>query len=135
MAHQRIDWSRLGYPGSKRAFAADEMDVAAWDAFVEHEPEVCFLDIRMPGLRGIDVARRIRSQAQIVFATAHGPRQPGPGGLRGRRGGLPAKPVEPVEPARLAQTVLRLQARLVPTTSAAAAPAPAAASDLPTLPR
>ena len=40
MAHQRIDWSRLGYPGSKRAFAAEEMDVAAWDAFVEHEPEV-----------------------------------------------------------------------------------------------
>ncbi|MBL8303972.1 MAG: response regulator, partial [Ideonella sp.] len=44
----------------------------AWDAFLEHEPQVCFLDIRMPGLSGIDVARRIDANAQVVFVTAHG---------------------------------------------------------------
>jgi len=46
--------------------------VDAWDAFLEHEPEVCFLDVRMPGLTGIEVAQRIRSRAHVVFVTAHG---------------------------------------------------------------
>ena len=45
--------------------------VDAWDAFLEHEPEVCFLDIRMPGLSGIEVAQRIGTQAAVVFATAY----------------------------------------------------------------
>ncbi len=48
--------------------------VDAWDAFLEHEhePEVCFLDIRMPGLTGLDVAQRIGARAHIVFVTAFG---------------------------------------------------------------
>jgi CheY-like chemotaxis protein len=33
--------------------------VDAWDAWLEHEPDLCFLDIRMPGLTGIDVARAL----------------------------------------------------------------------------
>ena len=46
--------------------------VDAWDAFLEHEPAVCFLDVRMPGLTGIEVAQRIGARAQVVFVTAHG---------------------------------------------------------------
>ena len=46
--------------------------VDAWDAFLEHEPDVCFLDVRMPGLTGIEVAQRIRAHAHIVFITTHG---------------------------------------------------------------
>ncbi len=33
------------------AVAANGAD--AWDAFLEHEPAVCFLDIRMPGFSGL----------------------------------------------------------------------------------
>jgi len=46
--------------------------VDAWDAFLEHEPAVCFLDIRMPGLSGIEVAQRIGPRAQVVFVSAFG---------------------------------------------------------------
>ena len=38
----------------------------AWDGFLEHEPEVVFLDIRMPGLSGLDVAQRIEQQIDIA---------------------------------------------------------------------
>ena len=27
--------------------------VEAWDAYLEHEPQLCVLDVRMPGLTGI----------------------------------------------------------------------------------
>jgi DNA-binding LytR/AlgR family response regulator len=43
----------------------------AWDGFLEHEPEVVFLDIRMPGLSGLEVAERIGKLAHIVFVTAY----------------------------------------------------------------
>ena len=100
------------------ATAANGAD--AWDAFLEHEPEVCFLDIRMPGLSGIDVARRIGTQAQIVFATACGDHA-----LAAFDAGAVDYLLKPVDAARLAQTVQRLQAR-----QAAAAPAAPATPDL-----
>lgn len=43
----------------------------AWDGFLEFEPEVVFLDIRMPGLSGLEVARKIGRQAHVVFITAY----------------------------------------------------------------
>ena len=43
----------------------------AWDGFLEHEPEVVFLDIRMPGLSGLEVAERIGDHAHVVFVTAY----------------------------------------------------------------
>ena len=43
----------------------------AWDAFLEYEPQVVFLDIRMPGLSGLEVAERIGKAAHIVFVTAY----------------------------------------------------------------
>jgi DNA-binding LytR/AlgR family response regulator len=43
----------------------------AWDSFLEHSPQVVFLDIRMPGLTGLEVAQRIGSQAHVVFVTAY----------------------------------------------------------------
>ncbi|MFC0252167.1 LytR/AlgR family response regulator transcription factor [Massilia consociata] len=43
----------------------------AWDGFLEHEPDVAFLDIRMPGLSGLEVAERIGDGAHVVFVTAY----------------------------------------------------------------
>ena len=80
--------------------------VDAWDAFLEHEPEVCFLDVRMPGLTGIEVAQRIGGRAHIVFVTAYGDHA-----LAAFDAGAVDYVMKPVEPERLAQTVARLKAR------------------------
>lgn len=37
----------------------------------ENDPDVIFLDIRMPGLTGLEVASRIAKGAHVVFVTAH----------------------------------------------------------------
>ena len=94
-----------------RAVAGNGVD--AWDAFLEHEPEVCFLDIRMPGLSGIEVARRIAGRAQVVFVSAYDDHA-----LAAFDAGAVDYVLKPVRTERLAQTVQRLRAR-------AAAPAPA----------
>ena len=48
--------------------------LAAVAAAVRLQPDVVVLDISMPGLSGIDVARRIRAagcEARVVFLTVH----------------------------------------------------------------
>ncbi len=37
----------------------------------EQRPDVAFLDIKMPGISGIEVARRIAGSCAVVFITAH----------------------------------------------------------------
>jgi len=48
--------------------ASGDTALAAIDAL---RPELVFLDIQMPGLNGIDVARRTRHQPLFVFTTAY----------------------------------------------------------------
>ncbi len=85
-------------------------------ALVQSEhPQIAFLDIKMPGLTGMDVARRIAGVCHIVFVTAYD------------RYALEAFEREavdyllkPVSKERLTQTVQRLKERLesasLPTT-------------------
>ncbi len=40
-------------------------------AIAEHAPEVAFLDIRMPGLSGLEVAQGIEGPTRVVFVTAY----------------------------------------------------------------
>ena len=80
--------------------------VDAWDAYLEHEPQVCFLDIRMPGLSGIDVARRIGARTPVVFVTAFGDHA-----LAAFDAGAVDYLMKPVDPERVAQTVARLHQR------------------------
>lgn len=81
--------------------------VDAWDAWLEHEPQVCFLDIRMPGMTGIEVARRIGGRTPVVFVTAFGDHA-----LAAFDAGAVDYVMKPVDPERLAQAVDRVRARL-----------------------
>jgi len=80
--------------------------VDAWDAFLEHEPDLCFLDIRMPGLSGLDVARRIGTRAAVVFATAYDEHA-----LAAFDAGAIDYLLKPVDSQRLARTIERVRAR------------------------
>jgi DNA-binding LytR/AlgR family response regulator len=44
---------------------------AAVDAVAAHRPDICFLDIRMPVLNGIEAARLIGGETRVVFVTAY----------------------------------------------------------------
>ena len=78
----------------------------AWDAFLEHEPDVAFLDIRMPGLTGLEVAQRIAGRAQVIFVTAYSEHA-----LAAFEAGAIDYLVKPIEPSRLTTALARLKAR------------------------
>jgi DNA-binding LytR/AlgR family response regulator len=104
--HQLLSALRQAWP-ELQVVAEAVNGVEAWDAYLEHEPELCFLDIRMPGLSGIDVARRIGTKAQVVFVTAYDEHA-----LAAFDTGAVDYLVKPIEPERLARTIERLRARL-----------------------
>ena len=39
--------------------------------FEDLRPDVCFLDVRMPGLSGVEAAHHIGGRAHLVFVTAY----------------------------------------------------------------
>jgi DNA-binding LytR/AlgR family response regulator len=54
------------------AICAEAADgVAAVRAMEEHEPDVVFLDIEMPGMSGLEVAKLVNGRCHIVFVTAY----------------------------------------------------------------
>ncbi len=79
----------------------------AVDLFDEHQPQVVFLDVHMPGLSGIDAARYMARRAQIVFVTAYEQYA-----VQAFEQGALDYLVKPFDEARLADTVQRLQQRL-----------------------
>lgn len=44
---------------------------AALEAIDEYSPDVAFLDIKMPGVTGLDVAARLEGDTRVVFVTAY----------------------------------------------------------------
>lgn len=48
-----------------------EDGLAALDALELHRPQVLFLDIRMPGVSGLEVARAAGAGCQVIFVTAY----------------------------------------------------------------
>lgn len=75
--------------------------------FEAHHPDVCFLDVHMPGVSGIEVAQRIGRRAHLVFVTAYDHYA-----VQAFAEGVLDYLVKPVELARLADTVARLKERL-----------------------
>ncbi|MBK9625901.1 MAG: response regulator transcription factor [Rhodocyclaceae bacterium] len=79
----------------------------AVELFDQHAPQIVFLDVHMPGMNGIEAARCIGRQAQIVFVTAHENYA-----VEAFRQGAIDYVVKPFDEARLLDTVLRLRQRL-----------------------
>jgi DNA-binding LytR/AlgR family response regulator len=75
--------------------------------FDERHPDVCFLDVHMPGLSGVDAANHIGRRAHLVFVTAYDHYA-----VQAFAQGALDYLLKPVEPARLAETVSRLRERL-----------------------
>lgn len=79
----------------------------AIERFDALRPDVCFLDVHMPGLSGIEAAKHIGRRAHLVFVTAFDQYA-----VEAFAQGALDYLVKPVEPGRLAETVSRLQERL-----------------------
>ena len=78
------------------------------ELFEARLPEVCFLDVHMPGMSGLDAASRIGRRAHLVFVTAFDDYA-----VQAFAQGALDYLLKPVDPARLAETVARLQERLL----------------------
>ena len=87
------------------AEAADGDEALA--LFDAHTPQIAFLDIRMPGRSGIDVAAAIGAECHIVFITAYDKYA-----LQAFDAGAVDYLLKPVEAERLAQTVDRVKRKL-----------------------
>lgn len=79
----------------------------AVEQFEALRPDVCFLDVQMPGLSGVEAARFIGRRAQLVFVTAFDHYA-----VEAFAHGVLDYLVKPVETERLAETVARLRDRL-----------------------
>ncbi len=91
-----------------RIVAECEDGAEAIEAIGEHRPDVAFLDIRMPGLTGLDVAAAAGEASpatRIVFITAYDQYA-----VEAFEHGAVDYLLKPLDPERLATTVERLQA-------------------------
>jgi DNA-binding LytR/AlgR family response regulator len=85
--------------------------LAALEAYDRERPDVAFLDLQMPGLGGLEVARELARRssgtAHIVFVTAHDD-----AAITAFEHGAIDYVLKPLARDRLARTVARLRARL-----------------------
>jgi len=81
--------------------------VAALNAIEAHQPDVVFLDIHMPLLTGIEVARQIAGRCHVAFITSYDEYA-----LEAFEAGAMDYVLKPPTPARLATTIQRLKTRL-----------------------
>jgi len=113
------------WPGL-RVVAECEDGVAALEALQAGRPDIAFLDIRMPGASGLQVAQAILAEGaggracHVVFTTAYDSHA-----VAAFEAGAVDYLLKPVSAARLAQAVERLQQRLA-AQAPVAAPAMAA---------
>jgi DNA-binding LytR/AlgR family response regulator len=79
----------------------------AIEKFDALRPAVCFLDVHMPGLSGVDAARHIGRRAHVVFVTAYDHYA-----VEAFAQGALDYLLKPVEQPRLEETVRRLEERM-----------------------
>jgi DNA-binding LytR/AlgR family response regulator len=86
------------------AEAAD--GVEAMHALEKHAPDILFLDIQMPGMSGLDVAKRASGRCHVAFVTAYDKYA-----VAAFEEGAVDYVMKPFTTARLAMTVERLKAK------------------------
>jgi len=98
----------LGQLWPELAIVAQTADgIATLQALEKHGPDILFLDISMPGMSGIEVARQASGRCHIVFVTAYDQHT-----LAAFEQGAADYLLKPVTTARLATTVTRLKERV-----------------------
>jgi DNA-binding LytR/AlgR family response regulator len=90
-----------------RVVAECEDGLSALEALERHHPQVAFLDIRMPGVSGLEVARAAGPQCHVIFITAYEEYA-----LRAFDEGAVDYLLKPVERERLSLALERARSRL-----------------------
>lgn len=111
MRERLLGMLQSAWPEAQVAAVA-ENGIDAWDAFLEHAPQVVFLDIRMPGMSGLEVAARIGRQAHVVFVTAYDQYA-----VDAFDAGAVDYLLKPLQPGRLDKALARLRDKLDSTPS------------------
>ena len=96
--------------------------IEAINLWKKHRPQIAFLDIRMPGKTGLEVAAEMSAEANsphIVFVTAYDEYA-----IKAFENGATDYLLKPVEAERLSATVARLKMRLQSSALAASANVP-----------
>lgn len=100
--------TRLGALWPELVVAGIAHNGPAAEALLRDEsPDIAFLDIRMPGLTGLDVARRAGGGTHVVFVTAHDQYA-----VDAFERAAVDYLLKPVSDERLAETVARLKQRI-----------------------
>ena len=84
-----------------------ENGVQALKMIKEKQPDVVFLDIQMPGMTGVAVAKKVSDHCQVVFVTAYDQYA-----VQAFEAEALDYVLKPVDRQRLAETVFRLKKRL-----------------------
>lgn len=87
-----------------RIVAETEDGIAALHALEDETPDILFLDIQMPELSGLEVARQASGRCHVVFVTAYDKYA-----IAAFEEGAVDYVLKPFSPARLATTVARLK--------------------------
>jgi DNA-binding LytR/AlgR family response regulator len=106
LRHQLEEMLAVAWPGL--VIAASVGDGAQGLAAVERErPDVLFLDVEMPEMSGLEVARRASGRAQVVFVTAYSQYA-----IAAFEAGAIDYLLKPIDLQRLATACERLKSRL-----------------------
>jgi DNA-binding LytR/AlgR family response regulator len=100
---------RSAWPELTLAAECDD-GASALEAIATHQPDVAFLDIRMPGLTGLEVAAataEVSPRTQVVFVTAYNQHA-----IEAFERGAVDYLLKPITPERLAATIKRVKARI-----------------------
>jgi DNA-binding LytR/AlgR family response regulator len=106
LRHQLVE--QLGQLWPELTIVGEAADgVQALRLLDEHQPDILFLDIQMPGATGLEVARQASGRSRVVFVTAYDEHA-----VAAFEQGAIDYVLKPIAAARLFTTVSRLKERL-----------------------